>query len=355
MLSSVTGLILAGGKGSRMGGVDKGLQTFRGKRLVDHVYERFAPQVGGIIINANQNHEEYKTFGVRVVSDAIGQPVSIAEARHEQAGASISLTLDANIQQRAEDVLSAVGKLFHPKDSTAIVMDPRTGAILAMANWPLANANHPGPSATEALQDRAVSFNYEPGSTFKAFTVSGAIQEKLVTPDTGFEIPNQIRVADRTIHDDTEHPAESLTTSQILAQSSNVGAIKIGFKVGTDRLSEYVQRFGFGHPVSPDFPGENSGIVWRPDKWTDSALASVSMGYQVGVTPLQMLAAVSSVASATSRGSRVPACRSAASSARLANAPSCATRIRTSAAIRRAGVAMRGFYHVGKRPDWDLP
>ena len=99
----------------------------------------------------------------RVVSDALGQPISIVETRHEQAGAAVSLTLDANIQQRAEDVLSAVGKVFQPKDSTAIVMDPRTGAILAMANWPSANANDPGAKAIEALQNRAVSFNYEPG------------------------------------------------------------------------------------------------------------------------------------------------------------------------------------------------
>ncbi len=97
----------------------------------------------------------------------------------------MSLTLDANIQQRAEDVLSAVGKVFQPKDSTAIVMNPRTGAILAMANWPLVNANDPGAKAIEALQNRAVSFNYEPGSTFKSVVVSGALQEGRITPATG--------------------------------------------------------------------------------------------------------------------------------------------------------------------------
>ncbi len=105
-----------------------------------------------------------------VVSDAIGQPISIAETRHERPGSSIALTLDANIQQRAEDVLSAVGRVFHPKDSTAIVMDPRTGAILAMANWPLVNSNDPPAKPEEAFENRAVSFNYEPGSTFKVVT-----------------------------------------------------------------------------------------------------------------------------------------------------------------------------------------
>src|SRR5271166_2735580 len=162
----------------------------------------------------------------RVVSDAIGQPVSITEAHHEQPGASLSLTLDANVQQHTEEVLSAVGSVFSPKDATAIVMDPNSGAVLAMANWPEVNANDPGAAPAGAMENRAVGFAYEPGSTFKAITVSGALQQGLVTPSTPFNVPDQIQVADRTIHDDTEHPEETLTTAQILAQSSNVGAIK---------------------------------------------------------------------------------------------------------------------------------
>jgi cell division protein FtsI/penicillin-binding protein 2 len=164
----------------------------------------------------------------RVVSDAIGQPVSITETSPEAPGASLALTLDANIQQRTEDVLGAVGRVFNPKDATAIVMDPRSGAILAAANWPQVNANDPGASPAAAMEDRTVGFAYEPGSTFKAVTISGALQEGLITPNTPINIPDQIHVADRTIHDDTEHAEETLTTSQILARSSNVGAIKIG-------------------------------------------------------------------------------------------------------------------------------
>ena len=153
---------------------------------------------------------------------------------------SLSLTLDANIQQRTEDVLGAVARRFAPKDATAIVMDPRSGAILALANWPQVNANDPGASPAEALEDRAVGFDYEPGSTFKAVTVSGALEAGLITPSTPFNIPDQIQVADRTIHDDTEHAEETLTTSQILARSSNVGAIKIGVLEGAGTL----QRLG---------------------------------------------------------------------------------------------------------------
>jgi cell division protein FtsI/penicillin-binding protein 2 len=231
-----------------------------------------------------------------VVSDAIGQPISIAETRHEQAGNSISLTLDANIQQRAEDVLSAVGKLFQPKDSTAIVMDPRTGAILAMANWPQVDANHPGASATSALQNRAVSFDYEPGSTFKAFTVSGALQEGLITPSTSFEIPNKIQVADRTIHDDTEHPGESLTTSQILAQSSNVGAIKIGLLEHADKFDAWVHRFGFGAPSGLDLPGDERGATLPLSRYSGSSMGNLPIGQGELVTPIQMATAYSAIA-----------------------------------------------------------
>ncbi len=231
-----------------------------------------------------------------VVSDAKGQPVSIAETRHERPGATVSLTLDANIQQRAEDVLSAVGKVFQPKDSTAIVMDPRTGAILAMANWPLVNANDPGAKAVEALQNRAVSFDYEPGSTFKAVVVSGALQEGRITPQTGFEIPDQIELGGRTIHDDTEHPGESLTTSQILAQSSNVGAIKIGLLEGREKFNSWVHRFGFGAPTGSKLPGEERGATLPLDKYSGSSMGNLPIGQGELVTPIQMATAYSAIA-----------------------------------------------------------
>jgi cell division protein FtsI (penicillin-binding protein 3) len=232
----------------------------------------------------------------RVVSDAIGQPVSIADVHHEVPGANVSLTLDANIEQRTEDVLRAVGLQFHPKDATAIVMDPRTGAILAMANWPQVNANDPGAAPAAALQNRAVGFDYEPGSTFKSVTVSGALQEGLITPDTGFEIPNRIQVADRTIHDDTEHPGESLTTAQILAQSSNVGAIKIGLLEGATRFSQWVRRFGFGAHTGIDLPGEEIGLVPPLSRYSGSSMGNLPIGQGESVTPIQMATAYAAIA-----------------------------------------------------------
>jgi len=231
-----------------------------------------------------------------VVSDAIGQPVSITETHPEVPGAPVSLTLDANIQQRTEDVLGAVGKVFSPKDATAIVMDPRSGAILAMANWPQVNANDPSASSPEDLQNRAVSFDYEPGSTFKAVTVAGALQQGLVTPTTSFEIPDQIQVADRTIHDDTEHATESLTTAQILAQSSNVGAIKIGALEGSKDFSSWVTKFGFGKRTGVELPGEEIGQVLPVSHYSGSSMGNLPIGQGQLVTPLQMASAYAAIA-----------------------------------------------------------
>jgi cell division protein FtsI (penicillin-binding protein 3) len=232
----------------------------------------------------------------RVVSDAIGQPVSISEPHPEQAGTRVSLTIDANIQQRAEDVLGAVGRVFSPKDATAIVMDPRSGAVLAMANWPQADPNRPGASSPQAMENRAVSFDYEPGSTFKAVTVAGALQQGLVTPTSSFYVPDKIQVADRTIHDDTEHGDESLTTAQILAQSSNVGAIKIGALEGKGDFAGWVQRFGFGRRSGIELPGEEIGQVLPVSKYSGSSMGNLPIGQGQLVTPLQMASAYSAIA-----------------------------------------------------------
>jgi cell division protein FtsI (penicillin-binding protein 3) len=236
----------------------------------------------------------------RVISDAIGQPVSISEPHRESAGKSLTLTLDTNIQQRAEDVLGAVARVFAPKDATAIVMDPRTGAILALANWPQVNVNDPSlysPEAmSEALEDRAVGLDYEPGSTFKVVAVSAALEAGLITPSTPFNIPDQIEVAEKTIHDDTEHPEETLTTAQILARSSNVGAIKIGALEGAPRFNEWVHRFGFGEPTGVDLPGEERGATLPLNEYSGSSMGNLPIGQGELVTPMQMATAYSAIA-----------------------------------------------------------
>ena len=145
-----------------------------------------------------------------------------------------------------------------------------------------------GGASRGALENRAVSFDYEPGSTFKAVTVSGALQSGADHAETAFNIPDQIQVADRTIHDDTEHAEETLTTSQILAQSSNVGAIKIGMLEGAARFNEWVHRFGFGAPTGVGLPGEEIGKVLPLSQYSGSSMGNLPIGQGELVTPLQM-------------------------------------------------------------------
>jgi cell division protein FtsI (penicillin-binding protein 3) len=236
----------------------------------------------------------------KVVSDAVGQPISITSVHAEQPGANLTLTLDANIQQRAEDVLDAVGKVFDPKDATAIVINPSTGALLAVANWPSVNLNDPGAYSKTALeaaaQDRAVSFNYEPGSTFKVVAVSGGLESGLITPSTPFAIPDQIQVANRTIHDAEEHPEETLTTAEILAQSSNVGAIKIGALDGPERFNRWVHKYGFGARTGVELPGEETGVALPLSEYSGSSMGNLPIGQGELVTPMQMVAAYSAIA-----------------------------------------------------------
>ena len=239
---------------------------------------------------------------VLIQTDARQHAFSTRVTRLPTAGSTIELTIDEFLQHMAERELAAGVAANHAAGGSAIIMNPHTGEILALANVPTFNPNAYNDSQLSDLRNRAVQDLYEPGSTFKVVTASAAIEEKVMPLDTMIDTnPGQIRIDNsRIVHDMKNHGV--LSFSDVIVESSNVGAIKIGFKVGTDRMTDYVQRYGFGHPVSPDFPGESSGIVWKRDKMTDSALASLSMGYQVGVTPLQMAAAVSAVAN---RGERV--------------------------------------------------
>jgi cell division protein FtsI (penicillin-binding protein 3) len=212
-------------------------------------------------------------------------------------GSTLELTIDEYLQHIAERELHAGVVENRALSGTAIIMDPHTGEILAMANEPTFNPNEYRDFSEGDRRNRAVQDLYEPGSTFKVVTASAAIEEKVLPIDALIDTnPGSIKIGSRVVTEASHHNYQVLSFADVIVRSSNVGAIKIGFKIGTERLSDYVQRFGFGHQVSPDFPAENAGIVWERTKWTDSALASVSMGYQVGVTPLQMAAAISSVA-----------------------------------------------------------
>jgi cell division protein FtsI (penicillin-binding protein 3) len=231
----------------------------------------------------------------RIVNDALGKPVSIVDEKRAEPGQNVQLTIDANIQQRVESVLAGVGQTYHPKGATALVLDPRTGAILALANWPPVDPSKPG-SPGYLTQNRAVQSNYEPGSTFKAFTVSGALEEHLITPSTVFDLPITLQVADRQISDAEARGPVSLTVAQILAQSSNVGAVKIGQRLGPTRFDKWVRRFGFGGSTGIDLPGEQAGIVLKPSHYSGSSIGNLPIGQGIAVTPIQMATGYEAIA-----------------------------------------------------------
>jgi cell division protein FtsI (penicillin-binding protein 3) len=165
-----------------------------------------------------------------------------------------------------------------------------------MANWPPVDPSDLSAASPEDLMNRATGFNYEPGSTFKAFTVSAALEEGLVTPETSLYLPSQLHVADRVIEDAEQRPPIDLTVAQILAQSSNVGAVEIGQKVGATHFSRWIDRFGFGRPTGVQFPGEEEGIVPSLDEYSGSTMGNLPMGQGLSVTPMQMMAGYSAIA-----------------------------------------------------------
>ncbi|HVZ21430.1 MAG TPA: penicillin-binding protein [Vicinamibacterales bacterium] len=239
-----------------------------------------------------------KAGTVLVQTDARNRAFARFE-RPPTTGSTVELTIDEYLQHVAERELHAGVVENRAIGGTAIIMNPHTGEILAMANEPTFNPNAYREFDDVDRRNRAVQDLYEPGSTFKVVTASAALEEHVMPIDSLIDTdPGIIKIPGRAkpITEASHHNYHTLSFTDVIVKSSNVGAIKIGFKVGTERLSRYVSLYGFGHPVSPDFPSESSGIVWNPSKWTESALASVSMGYQVAVTPLQMVAAISSVA-----------------------------------------------------------
>lgn len=232
----------------------------------------------------------------RVVGDALGQPIDMRDLQTMAPGQTVRLTIDAAIQDQVEQVLQNVGQTYRPKGATALVMDPRTSEVLAMANWPRVDAGDVAGAPAYARQNRAVGFTYEPGSTFKAFTVAGALEDHLVTPSTPFNLPVNLQVADRQIHDAETRGVETRTVAQILAQSSNVGAVEIGQRLGARRFDEWVRRFGFGRPSGVDLPGEERGLVLPLGSYSGSSMGNLPIGQGESVTPMQMAAAYAAIA-----------------------------------------------------------
>ena len=210
-------------------------------------------------------------------------------------GQTVVLTIDQTIQYHAERALQAAVAQSRAKSGTAIVLDPRTGEILALANAPTFDPNNVAASSAEARSNWALQNIYEPGSTFKIVAFSAAIDRKLAKPDDRIDCQmGAITVAGRVVHD--HHPFGSLTLAEALAKSSNVGAIKLGIRVGDESMYDYITRYGFGSRTGIELMGETPGILRKVDRWQPSSIGSIAIGQEIGVTPLQMVSAFGAVA-----------------------------------------------------------
>ena len=235
-----------------------------------------------------------KSEKVMVMADARQKKFDGGQAIRER-GANVILTLDEKIQNIAERELAVAIAKTHAPAGTVIVMNPNNGEILALANWPKFNPNSAVTAPAESRMNRAVSAIYEPGSTFKLITLAAAFDQGVTRPDEVFDCQNgSIVIAGHRIHD--HKPFGLLSVSDILAKSSDVGAIEVAMRLGAPRFYDYIRAFGFGTPTGVDMPGESRGLVHRLEHWTPSSIGAVSMGQEVGVTPVQLIAAVSAIA-----------------------------------------------------------
>jgi cell division protein FtsI (penicillin-binding protein 3) len=231
-----------------------------------------------------------------IVKDPFGRVIDVVGARAEREGRDVHLTIDHNIQANAENVLRQTVKQWGAASASAVVLDPRSGEILALAVAPSYDANAFGTVPPARSRNRAVTDPYEPGSTFKLITVAGVLSEGLVSPSTAFTLPYRLQVADRWIRDSHERATQQMTVSEILALSSNVGTVTLAQMLGERKLASWIDTFGFGRPAGIAFPGESPGIVLPVDDWSGSSIGNIPIGQGIAVTPVQMAAAYAAIA-----------------------------------------------------------
>jgi len=229
--------------------------------------------------------------------DALGRTVFPKGLREQvpAAGHALTLTIDEVIQYIAEKELEEAVNNARAKAGTIIVMEPQTGAILAMAVSPRFDPNAVNALTADRWRNRALTDTYEPGSTMKVVVAAAALEEKVMMPGSMvFGENGRMTIANTTIHD--HEKLGWMTFAQMIQKSSNIGAAKTGMLLGEQRMYRYLQAFGFGQRTEVDLPGEVSGLLKSPREWGRRSLASISMGQEVGVTPLQMVSAVSAIA-----------------------------------------------------------
>jgi cell division protein FtsI (penicillin-binding protein 3) len=246
---------------------------------------------------ALDKHLRGTTSSVQGVRDALGRDIAVDGTMDapSTSGSDAVLTIDRYLTFITERALAAGATEHHAKGAVAIMMDPRSGEVLAMASVPTFNPNEPiGPAEAEA-RNRAITDTYEPGSTMKTFTIASALDAGVVKPDDRFDcLMGRMMVGKYSIHD--THPHGVLTTAEVFKFSSNIGATKIARRLGRDAFADALARFGFGHPTGIGLPGERSGVVRPVEKWGDIGFANISFGQGIAVTPLQMIAGVSAIA-----------------------------------------------------------
>ena len=272
-------------------------QRFYPKRdLAAHVLGFVDPDEKGLggIEYALDTQIRGKSGKVIVMADARQRWFDGSEAQRER-GSNAVLTLDEKIQYIAQRELSAAIEKTHAMAGSVIVMNPNNGEILAMANWPKFNPNIASTAPAESRMNRSVSAVYEPGSTFKLITLAAAFDQNITRPEDIFDCEHgAVYIAGHRIRD---HKAFGLlSVADILAQSSDVGAIKIALLVGPPKFYDYIRAFGFGALTGVDIPGESRGLLHRLESWSGISIGSVSMGQEIGVTPIQLVTAVSAIA-----------------------------------------------------------
>jgi cell division protein FtsI/penicillin-binding protein 2 len=231
-----------------------------------------------------------------IIKDPFGRALDVVSTKPETPGRNVRLTIDHHIEANAQAVLEETVRRYGARAASAIVMDPHTGAVLAMAVAPGFNANRFGTTRADRRRNRAVTDTYEPGSTFKLVTIAAGLQDGVVTPSSSFRLPPSLRVADRVIHEAHSRGTERMTVRQIVEHSSNIGTITIAQRLGEGRLASWIDLFGFGKPTGIDFPGESSGFALPLDQWSGSTIGTVPIGHGIAVTPIQMARAYGAIA-----------------------------------------------------------
>jgi cell division protein FtsI (penicillin-binding protein 3) len=213
-----------------------------------------------------------------------------------KSGTSVRLTIDRDVQWVAQNAISQAVASSRAESGTVIVMDPKTGAILAQASAPTFDPNISSTITLNKLRNPAVQEVYEPGSTGKVITVAAALQEGLVTPQSVFTIPYKMKVADEYFHDHEKHPTQRLTTTGLLAVSSNTGSIQIGQKLGKETLYNYLRKFGIGQSTNSKLPGESAGILHPVKEWSGTSLPTIAFGQGYSLTAMQATSVFATIA-----------------------------------------------------------